>query len=287
MKIGISSYSLSQAIRTGKMTIIDVLEWAADHGSEHVEIVPIGFSLDDDPALIEEIRTKADRLGILLSNYAIAANFVRDDERQYEAEIARVKKHVDIAAALGVTRMRHDVATRPAQETTLTQFYADLPCLTEACRQIADYARNFGITTSVENHGMYIQHSERIQTLVDEVDRANFRTTLDVGNFRCVDEDPVAAVKRNLPIASMIHLKDFYYRPSYRNPGEGWFQTVNGNYLRGAIFGQGDIDVWEVLRLIKASDYNGFLSLEFEGKEECEYGTRAGLINIRRIWESV
>lgn len=287
LQIGISSYSLSQAIRTGDMTIIHVLEWAAEHGCEHVEIVPIGFSLEDNPALIEEIRKKAVQLGIHLSNYAIPANFAIEDVVQYEAEIARVKKHVDIAAALGVTRMRHDVASRPIEETTLTQFYADLPRLTEACRQIADYAQTFGITTSVENHGRYIQHSERIQALLHAVDRTNFRTTLDIGNFWCVDEDPIAAVKRNLPQASMIHLKDFYYRPSYRNPGEGWFQTVNGNYLRGAIFGQGDVDVWEVLRLIQASDYNGFLSLEFEGKEECRFATRAGLDNIRRILESV
>ncbi|MBO9608850.1 MAG: sugar phosphate isomerase/epimerase [Paenibacillaceae bacterium] len=286
MQIGISSYSFSQAIKAGEMTLIQVLEWAADKGCEHVEIVPIGFALEDSPALIDEVRMTAARLGILLSNYAIPANFALEDAGAYEVEIARVKKHVDIAAALGVTRMRHDVASRPNGQTTLTQFYADLPRVAEACRRVADYAQDFGITTSVENHGRYVQHSERIQALLHAVSRDNFRTTLDIGNFWCVDEEPVAAVKRNLPLASMIHLKDFYYRPSSRNPGEGWFQTANGNYLRGAIFGQGDIDVWEILRLIQASGYSGFLSLEFEGKEDCRFGAGAGLDNIRRILAS-
>lgn len=287
MQIGISSYSLSQAIRSGEKTIINVMEWAAEQGCEHIEIVPIGFSLDNNPDLVKEIRMKAEQLGIILSSYLIKANFVQDDESQYKAEIDRVKQQVDIAAALGVARMRHDVAFRPVEETTLSQFYVDLPRLTEACRVIADYAKQYGIITSVENHGIYIQHSERIQALIQAVDRANFKVTLDIGNCLCVDEDPIAALKRSLPYAAMVHLKDFYYRPYDRNPGEGWFQTTNGNYLRGSIFGHGDIDVWEVLRIIKSSDYDGYLSLEFEGKEACEFGTRVGLDNIRKILEQV
>jgi sugar phosphate isomerase/epimerase len=57
--------------------------------------------------------------------------------------------------------------------------------------------------------------------------------------------------------------------------------------LRGAIFGQGDVDVWEVLRMIKSFGYEGDLSLEFEGKETCEYGARIGLHNIRTLLEKV
>jgi sugar phosphate isomerase/epimerase len=285
MRIGMSSYCLSQAMSAGRMTIVDVIGWAAEHGCEHIEIVPIGFTLEDNPRLIEDIRRKAEQCNIVLSNYLIKANFAGGDESQYEAEITRVKRQVDIAVALGVTQMRHDVAHRPIGETTLRQFYADLPRLTEACRRISDYAQPFGIRTSVENHGVYIQHSERIEALIHAVERGNFGTTLDIGNFLCVDENPEAAVKRSLPFAAMIHLKDFYYRPSYRNPGEGWFQTANGNYLRGAIFGQGDVDVWELLRMIKSSGYEGDLSLEFEGKEACEYGTRIGLQNIRTLLE--
>jgi len=287
LRVGISSYCLRQAIWSGEKTIVDVVAWAAEHGCEHIEIVPIGFSLDDNPELVQDIRREAEQRGIILSNYVIKADFVQGDERMYEAEIARVKLQVDIAAALGIAHMRHDVAFRPVEQTMLGQFYEDLPRLTEACRRIADYAGQYGITTSVENHGVYIQHSERVQALVQAVDKANFRTTLDIGNFLCVDEDPVAGVQRSLPYASMIHVKDFYYRPRHRNPGEGWLQTANGNYLRGAIFGQGDIDVWEVLRVIKSSDYQGWLSLEFEGMEACEFGTRIGLDNLRNILEQV
>ncbi|UUZ85297.1 sugar phosphate isomerase/epimerase [Paenibacillus sp. P26] len=220
MKLGLSSYSLSRAIKAGEMTILDAVRWTAEHGGEHIEIVPIGFTLDDQPQLIEAIRRQAEEAGIELSNYAIAANFIQPDEASYEAEIARVQKQVDIARDLGVRLMRHDVASRPIPEATLTRFHADLEKLAEACRRVADYAASFGIVTSVENHGYYIQASDRVQELVHAVGRDNFRTTLDIGNFMCADEDSVIATKKNIGIASMVHLKDFYLRPAHRDPGK-------------------------------------------------------------------
>lgn len=286
MKVGLSTYSLQQALDRKELTVPDAIRWIADQGGEHVEIVPMGFSLIDNPELIDEIKAVAKEAGIDISNYAIGANFaVQEDAEALEQEIQNVMRHVDVAAALGVKLMRHDVAFRPAPEGTVAQFEIDLPVLVKACQRIADYAADFGITTSVENHGYYVQSSERIQRLLHETARSNFKTTLDVGNFLCVDEDPVSAVKNNIPYASIVHAKDFYWRPSYRNPGEGWFQTSHGNYLRGAIVGHGDIDMPEVFRVLKKSGYDGYISVEFEGMEDCKTASRIAMDNVRRLWE--
>lgn len=285
MKLGISSYSLYGALKSGEMDILGVIDWIADQGGEHVEIVPLGFELTGYPELTNAVRKKAASRGIAISNYAIGANFVTDSEEAYRQEIDRVLKEVDTAAQLGVKRMRHDVAR--SEDTSIGHFSGQLDRLAAACRTIADYAAKYDIVTSVENHGYFIQASDRVQMLLHAVDRPNFRTTLDTGNFLCVDEDPVAAVKNNLPYASMVHVKDFYRRPSYWNPGAGWFKTANGNYLRGAIVGHGDIDIREVLRLIKTSGYDGFISLEFEGLEECRTGTKLGFENVKRLWEEL
>ncbi|GGD66188.1 sugar phosphate isomerase/epimerase family protein [Paenibacillus nasutitermitis] len=285
MKLGLSSYSLSRAIAANELSLADAIAWVADHGGEHIEIVPIGFDLTDNPETINLIRKKTEEAGIEISNYAIGANFITEDEAAFENEISRVMKEVDIASALGVKLMRHDVASR--NDTSMKQFLADLPKLAEACRRIADYAQPLGITTSVENHGYFIQASDRVQALVHEVNRANFRTTLDIGNFMCADEDSVAATKKNIDIASMVHIKDFYLRPSNLNPGQGWFQSASGNYLRGAIAGQGDINMREVLRVVKQSGYDGYLSIEFEGMEDCRLGSEIGLANVRRLWDEI
>ncbi|MNL70915.1 hypothetical protein D3C87_1959850 [compost metagenome] len=82
-------------------------------------------------------------------------------------------------------------------------------------------------------------------------------------------------------------MKDFYIRPSNQNPGEGWFKSSFGTYLRGSIVGHGDLNIREILRVVKSSGYDGYISLEFEGMEECKKGTLIGLNNIRRIWDEV
>ncbi|MBT2758035.1 sugar phosphate isomerase/epimerase [Mesobacillus foraminis] len=287
MILGVSSYSLYQAMNSGKMSFLEAISWVKKEGGEHFEVVPLGFDLLESPDLVQEIRQRAEQEKIVLSNYAIGANFIQDSREAFELEVERVKKHVDIARDLGIMLMRHDVASRPLAETGDTQFYTDLPLLVEACQNIADYAANYGITTSVENHGYYVQASDRVQHLVKLTNRPNFRTTLDIGNFLCVDEDPVDAVLNNLPYASMVHIKDFYYQSSGENLGDGWFPTKENNYLRGSIVGHGDLEMREILKLIKSSGYSGYLSLEFEGIEDCEHGTRVGLKNLRRFWEEV
>jgi sugar phosphate isomerase/epimerase len=285
MKLGVSSYSLYQAMQAGSMSLLEVIDWVAEIGGEHIEIVPLGFNFNDDPGLIEQIRERAAKAGIVVSNYAIGANFIVDSEEAYRAEIARVKREVDYAHALGVKLMRHDVASR--QDTSIVRFQEDLPRIADACREIADYAAQYGITTSLENHGYYVQDSDRVQAVIHAVDRPNYKTTLDVGNFVCVDENPVVAVKKNISYASMVHVKDFYIRPENRNPGSGWFRSAGGQYLRGAIAGQGDLDLWEILRIVKSSGYDGYLSIEYEGMEDCRQGTRIAFDNVRRIWDEV
>lgn len=285
MKIGVSTYSLSRAILAKEMSVLDVIDYTAEIGGQHVEIVPFGFNLKENPALIDQIRDKASQLQIDISNYAIGANFANTNEQEYEKEIERVMAEVDVAHRLGVKLMRHDVAA--SKDLSIGKFLKELPRLSEACRRIADYANQYGITTSLENHGYFIQSSDRVQALIDQVDRANYKTTLDIGNFMCVDEEPTAAVKKNISYASMVHIKDFYLRPAAYDLGEGWFKTQSGNLLRGAIIGHGDIPMREVLRIIKHSGYDGYISIEFEGLEDCKLGTRLGLEYVNKEWNTL
>ena len=40
MKLGISCFSLNAHQKDGTMTILDIVDWAAQHNSEHLELVP-------------------------------------------------------------------------------------------------------------------------------------------------------------------------------------------------------------------------------------------------------
>lgn len=284
LKIGLSSYSLSGAINAGEMDILGAIKWISENGGEHMELSPGKLVLAGNDGLVKEIVKQAKDCGIALSSYTIGANFITETEESFQKEIKRIKSEVDIAAALGVKRMRHDAGSRPPADSTVANFEKDLPKLVEACRTVADYAKKYGIVTSVENHGYHVQGSERVHRLVLAVDRENFRTTVDIGNFLCADEDPISAVKNNIKLASMVHFKDFYRRPPHSDLGEGWFPSKAGYFLRGSIVGQGDIDIPSVVKIIKNSGYDGFVSIEFEGMEDCRTGSKIGLQNLRRYF---
>jgi sugar phosphate isomerase/epimerase len=80
----------------------------------------------------------------------------------------------------------------------------------------------------------------------------------------------------------MVHVKDFYLKDACCNPGQGFCRSAGGNYCRGAIVGHGNVNVQAALQILKDSGYDGYLSLEFEGVEDCRMGCEIGLENLKR-----
>lgn len=290
MKFGLSSYSFNQRVRTGEMSILDVIDWVADSEAEHLEFAVLSEEADAPipnintaPGEVEAVIERATSKGVELSNLAVGADFFTDDPDQHRDEIERVKRYVDLAAQLGMSLLRHDVTGRNRPEgDDSPAFDRALPLIATAAKEIAQYAAPLGVRTSLENHGFFVQASDRVRRVIHAVDEPNFGTTLDIGNFLCVDEDPTVAVPLNLPYANIVHFKDFYVRT--QNPGEGWFASRGGKYLRGAIVGNGDIDIRTVCRAIKASGYDGYASIEFEGQEDCLLGCARGVANAKTLF---
>lgn len=295
VKFGFSSYSFHQRLDSGDMTLLDVIDWVAESDGEHLELAsihsgPDSFipNIESTEEFVSAVRQRAQDKGVTLSNLAVAAAFDHADQAEVDAEVERVKRFVDLADSLGIKLMRHDVvAHRAVSGDDSPVFEAAFPKIVAACQQIADYAKDKGITTSVENHGFFVQSSDRVRRIVHAVDRENFKTTVDVGNFLCVDEDPTSAVPMNLPYAMIVHLKDFYVRPQDFSAPDGWFRSRSGKPMRGAIVGEGDIDMPTVLAAVKASGYDGFVSIEFEGHEDCLVGCTRGMANAKRIFAAL
>lgn len=289
MQFGFSSYSFFQHLRTDRMTLLDVIDWIADSDATHMEIATISLckelgedtsTLDQDPQFVKEIGARAADKGVTLSNFVVPADLLGEEADQ---QMARLKRHIDVAAELGIKLFRHDVATWGHRAKDIADFESLMPRMVEACKEVAQYGAQYDIVTSVENHGLLMNGSERVRRLIHLVDEPNFRTTLDVGNFMSVDEDPVVAVAENAPVASIVHLKDFYIRSQY--PGPGWHFTPGGTHLLGAIVGYGDLNMRRIVDGILAAGYDGFISIEFEGIEECLMANMIGLANTVRLFE--
>jgi sugar phosphate isomerase/epimerase len=285
MKIGVSSYSFSSLFSNGKMEFIDVISKAKEIGFDIIEFstipVPEGETLEK---FAVKLKDECGRVGIEIGNYTIGADFINEPGLDWQAVAERLKSEVRIAKILGAPGMRHD-ATRgfPPEHKGSRGFDSALPVLVKGCRAVTEFAAELGIRTMIENHGYFCQDSDRVERLINQVNHPNYGALIDIGNFVCVDEDPGKAVGRLMPYAFHVHAKDFHLKPGIApNPGNGWFQSRGGNYIRGAIIGHGDVPVVQCLKVMKNAGYNGVISIEFEGLEETILGISNGYANLKR-----
>jgi len=231
-----------------------------------------------------KVKAECDRVGLTVANYTIFADFLNGSNGDIEKEIERLKEEVQVASILGSPGMRHDAAWGPDKNKQRVQsFDVLLPVLAQGCLAVTEYAASLGIKTMIENHGYFAQDSTRVEKLVNAVNHPNFGLLIDMGNFLCVDENPTDALGKLLPYAFHVHTKDFHVKSGLEaNPGEGWFPSRAGNFLRGAIIGHGNAPITQSLRLLKREGYDGVLSVEFEGMEDPIEGITIGQRNLRR-----
>ena len=284
MKIGVSSYSFQQLISAEKETQLSIMKIAKDMGFDGIEFIdldpPEGVS---EAQYAEMIREESEKLSLPVTAYTISANLLKDTG--VDAEVERICRKVDIAKILGADKLRHDAAwSVPDDIRAFAGFEQVLPVLVDGCRRVTEYAQAKGITTMIENHGFFCQDSERVEKIINGVGNANFGILLDIGNFACADENSALAAGRLAPYIKHVHAKDFHIKNGNGyDPGSGFFKSRGGNYLRGSIIGHGDIPVMQCLSIVKNSGYDGYVSIEFEGLEDCIKGIEIGFENLRKM----
>lgn len=291
MRFGVSSYSFLPLLRSGEITLEGVFERVAAFGGTHVELATLtigqmdammDYELCDDAATLKRLEAATADSGMALSGLCIPASVIGEDR---DAQIARVKRYIDLCGGLGVRFLRTDVVPWSMRPESQRQVESLFPVITDACVELAEHAAGQGVTLSVENHGFLMNGSERCLRLIEAVGSDHFRMTLDIGNFLCVDEDPEVAVQRCLPVTGFLHVKDFLHRKTL--PGPGWLETQHGRHIVGTVFGFGDLDTRAIMARVLASGYNGFVSLEFEGNEPTLMGVETGLRNAMAMVEAL
>lgn len=285
MKTCVSTYSFGWYRNEGQMGVLGCIDKAAEMGFNGVEFVEGDWQNDPDgPARIKE---RCAEKGIEPVSFCVYADFINAPDRA--AEIDRVCRLADTAAAMGVKLMRHDATGGFKDRGNHSIGYDNaIPALVEGCRAVTDYAATVGVRTMTENHGFFSQDSLRVEKLINAVARDNFGALVDVGNFMCADEDPWKAVGVMAPYAFHVHVKDFFKKNGMeRDPGTGWFRSRSGDFLRGAVIGHGDARVFQSLTVLKNSGYDGYVSIEFEGLEDAVYGIQLGLENLNKYLDEL
>lgn len=283
MKLAISTYSLSRWRRETGSSIDDTLRVIKEMGVGAVEF----SNLDDKPVenpieRAKQIRETCQKMGLAIAGYSVWGEFL-GDEAARQKMIADTKWHVDIAAALGVRNMRHDVTRGPKPDAPPMTDEQVLGAVAPAVREVTEHGAKLGVRTSVENHGFWLQTADRVEGLIKKVNHPNYGVTLDMGNFLCLNQDPVDAVRRLVKYAVIVHAKDFDVLPKDQLPqnASGYWATPTEIALRGAVVGKGSIDVAKQLQIIQDAGYRGYLSLEFEGPGDVLESVNQGVRYLR------
>ena len=282
MKIGVSSYSFSKYLADTKCGYEAICDIAKNMGFDGIEFINLYSEkwgvTSDEFEVARKIRAHCDKIGLEIIAYTVGANLLSDN---VDGEVAKLKRHVDIAETLGAPLMRHDVAYNLRNEEGYT-YQCAIDEIAPRVAEISEYAKAKGIKTCTENHGYVFQAPERVKELIDRVDNPNYGWLCDIGNFLCVDAEPVKSVEIAAPYAIHAHAKDFLYKSgSEPKPAGFGITTSGGNYLRGTVVGHGVVPVKKCIDVLKAAGYNGWLSLEFEGAEDNLKALENGLANLR------
>lgn len=289
LKLGISLYSFHGYSAETKLGVKGCIDKVKEFGGEGIDIVE-GPRFDTQEEYINyavDIGDYCKKSGVEAMCFCVGSDFLYGSGGDIDAEIERVKKRVDVAKAYGCRFMRHDATGGyPAALKHSRGFENALPRLVKGYKSVTEYAREQGIKTCVENHGFFAQDAERIEKLINAVADDNFGVLIDIGNFSCADEYNPRSVGILAPYAFHAHAKDFHIKSGNGDsPGDGFFHSRGGNYLRGSIIGHGDVPVRQCINALKRASYSGYLMIEFEGMEDPLTGISVSMKNLKRLSE--
>ena len=273
------------------MTQLDTVAKAHELGFEAIEFTDLEPcekpTLEQQLDCAKKLRAEADKYGMEINAYTIAATMYHEDPEDSAKEIERLKGQLLVAKELGAKVMRHDVCYKLGKKGNARSFDLMLPTIACNTRELTSYAETLGIKTCTENHGFIAQDSDRMERLFNAVNHDNFGLLVDMGNFACADENPQTAVSRVASYAIHAHAKDMYMKSGVHSKPSGWMTSRGGNYLKGAIIGEGEIPVKQCLKALKKAEYDGYLSIEYEGAVDCIKGISKSLENLNQMLSEI
>lgn len=282
--VGASSYSFQRLLRTGQATLYETPRLARNCGADVIEFACGGnLTAPLDRMMAETLRQVCAEAGVQVAAVSVAAELLRGSPEDREKSRTLIMQQLESASLLGATRFRHDATLGP-EDGNLSDaaFEAALPVLVEHSRLVADRAGELGIQSSIENHGLFMQHADRVARLVEAVDRPNFGVTLDLGNSLFATQDHVAAARTLAPHAINVHVKDFIINPT--DAERAWETYPAGPVLEACTVGDGDVNVQGCLQHVVEAGYDGPFIVEFEGAvDDPPAAVRRGIERVREM----
>jgi len=276
MKLGIFS------LPKNDMTFKQAVDYAKEKGLYSIEPFPAAEFKTPDVEAAKRLKEYADEKGIKICCFSMGVTIVGDGKRE---QIENLKKYAKVTAALGSPYLHHTILLSINHSYKAVPFKELLAEGVESIREVYDYAEQVGVKTVYEDQGYFFNGCERFEALLNEVNR-DIGVNADLGNIYFVGEKAEDFVGRFAAFIKHVHIKDYLFKSGDKLfPGEEWYKTRSGDYLRGTIAGHGIVDFGKVFKILNSVNYNGCYCVEYDGIEDKELAMGLSLKNARRYYE--
>lgn len=258
--IGISTYSLWRFKNDEFKDVTKCIDIAAEYGFDGVEILLYQISQTEllSNSALQNIKRRAHIHGLPLYGMSTHQGFVSPDKEVRRMNIELTIGQIELCYKLGIPTMRvntgrwgtskdfDELMANRGIEPPLPGYKEEdgFPWVIDALEQCLVVAQRCGVILGLENHWGLGLTPEGVMRIVNAINSPWLQVTLDTGNFL---EDPYPKLEMLAPNAVLVQAKTYY--------GGGEWYTL-------------DLDYKKIAALLRKHKYQGWVSLEFEGKED-------------------
>ncbi len=269
-KLGISTYSYWH-FKPEKFPIETVIEKACEYGVEGVDILHRQMA-SEETAYLNRLKKHAFTHGVDLICLSIHQNFVSPKPEIRQKNIDHTLRCIELAYQMGIPSIRlnsgrwgtiesfDELMARRGEEPPLEGFTEDDAfnwCIA-SIEKCLPKAEECGVLLALENHWGLTRKPEGVLRIVNAIGSPWLGVLMDTGNFL---ENPYPELEKMAPQAAFVQAKTYY--------GGGEWYTLDLDYAR-------------VGQILAAVNYQGYISLEFEGKEDAETAVPKSLEMLRK-----
>lgn len=242
LKTSLNAFSFNEPLMAKTMNLDDLLDFCAVHDFDGVDLT--GYYFPNYPQVpsdeyLYHIKRKAHLLGVSISGTGVRNDFTNPDPNKRQADVQLVKNWIECASKLGAPVIRVFAGVLIPKEYTWDQIAA---WMVKDLQECVDYGQKHGVIVAIQNHNDFIKTADEAIKIIKMVDREWFGLILDTGSYRI--GDPYEQIARTIPYAVNWQVKENIF--------------VDGKEEK--------TDLKKLFKIIKASDYRGYLPIETLGK---------------------
>ena len=259
--------------RTEKVPIETVIDKAAALNVEGVDVLHRQMS-GEDKAYLNKLKKQAFVNGLALVSLSIHQDFVDPDPAARQKDIDHTIKCIEMCYQMGIPTMRLNTGrwnTTKSFDDLMKQRGIEpvIPGHTEdegfkwcidSIEKVLPKAEECGVLLALENHWGLARTPEGMLRILDAIKSPWLGGLMDTGNFL---EDPYEKLKMIAPKTVFVQAKTYY-------GGGEWYSL--------------DLDYAKIAKILADVNYNGYIALEFEGKENPDIAVPKSLDVLRKAF---